>query len=252
MKNLAVLFISSLLTINFLILSSSASYVFSQNNTLQHNNSSLPGTTPNYVPPQYIPPRYMPPPYSPPYSPSPSPQYIPPPYSPSPSPSPQYIPPPYSPPQYIPPPYSPPPNLQCKNLPIFSATDDSFTSNSGTENAIDHNLITSWLRNSLNPWIKIYLGTSRTICGLYIAWWGEGSARIYNFTISLSNDGINFFNYKEGTSSSVRSDMFEYYAFPTPLPSALYLKVTIDYHTENQENQYSNFAGIRELAVIGY
>ena len=66
-------------------------------------------------------------------------------------------------------------------------------------NVTDRDPYTRWSNYGIGSWIQLDLGANYKICSLDISWF-RGEFRRINFTVSLSNDGINFDDVFTGTS----------------------------------------------------
>lgn len=66
-------------------------------------------------------------------------------------------------------------------------------------NVNDGDPYTRWSNYGIGSWIQLDLGANYKICSLDISWF-RGEFRQINFTVSLSNDGINFDKVFTGTS----------------------------------------------------
>jgi hypothetical protein len=128
----------------------------------------------------------------------------------------------------------------CSPLTIASV---SANGNDGNvpSNAIDGNLNTRWSRGGVGSYITMDLGSSKTVCGVNVAWY-QGNTRRNNFVISLSTNGSTFQSALSGQSSGTTNNR-ESYTF-TPR-SARYVRVTVNGNTVN------NWASITELQVPG-
>jgi hypothetical protein len=132
---------------------------------------------------------------------------------------------------------------QCQPPQIIGIT---ATGNDGNipENTIDGNSITTrWSNFGLPSQITYNLGTEQPICSVDIAWY-RGNLRINTFTVSVSNDGVNFQNIPSltGKKSSGTTVALEANDI-TPPVSAKYVRVTVTGNTEN------NWASISEVAI---
>ena len=109
-------------------------------------------------------------------------------------------------------------------------------------NAVDNKLNTRWSNIGLPSWIEFDLDSSQTICYVDIAWY-RGNLRVNTFTISVSDDKINYEDILT-TQNTGTTKSFERYNIPdTP---ASYLRITV---TGNSEN--NNYASISEMDVYG-
>ena len=92
-------------------------------------------------------------------------------------------------------------------------------------------------------WIEADLGSSQNICHVDISRY-RGNLRTNTFTISVSNDKINYQDIFDGQSSGTTKS-FERY--DVPYTQARFLKITF---YENSED--NNYASISELDIYGY
>jgi subtilisin len=141
---------------------------------------------------------------------------------------------------------SPPPSSSCdNNLPISGATSSGSQSTFGPTNAIDNNFNTKWYSTFIvNPWIRLDLGTSKSICSVDIAW-ADGTSRQYSFFISVSGDGTNFNTIFTGKSSGTTTSPQKYSFTET---SARYIQITI---TQSHVGSANSIAQISEIDVFG-
>src|SRR2546425_8280629 len=126
----------------------------------------------------------------------------------------------------------------CQNSPIAAVTAIGSDGNIPA-NAIDGNLTTRWSNLGVGSWIKLDLGTPKTVCNVDIAWY-NGNLRSNNFVISTSTDGNTFANVYTGTSSGTTAS-FENYNFADV--TARYVMITVNGNTGN------NWASISEINI---
>jgi len=136
----------------------------------------------------------------------------------------------------------------CKNIPVsgISAIGDDGAGNVAA-NTLDNNLGTRWSHGGAGSWIRPDLGSTKVICSVDIAWY-KGDQRMYNFVISLSNDGINFKKVFTGHSSGTTLSP-ERYEFADFLPTNIYgryVKIIVN------TNSVNSFASVTEINVNGY
>jgi hypothetical protein len=105
------------------------------------------------------------------------------------------------------------------------------------KNTLDNNLGTRWTNFGLPSSISYDYGTTKTVCDMDIAWY-RGDRRVNTFTISASNDNVNYFTIGSGKSSGLTSG-FERYNFPDT--NARYLRITITENTEGDHASISEF-----------
>jgi hypothetical protein len=106
------------------------------------------------------------------------------------------------------------------------------------QNTLDNNLNTRWSNPGFPSWIQYDLGESQPICNVDIAWY-RGNLRVNTFTISASNDGINFTPIFSGQSSG-KTIGLERYDIPNVI--AKYMRITV---TGNTEISWSSITEVR-------
>jgi hypothetical protein len=150
------------------------------------------------------------------------------------------------------PPPPPPPTVKpeegCKDnsLPISGVTSSGFQSSFPPNNAIDNNLNTKWWSTVMvDPFITLDLGSSKSVCGVDIAWADGVRPYPYRFDISASTDGTSFTKVFSGTSSGTTSSPEKY---SIPLTQARYVKITI---TESTLGATRSIAEISEIDIFG-
>jgi hypothetical protein len=129
----------------------------------------------------------------------------------------------------------------CANLPINGVTASSFETGYPASNAIDNDFSTRWSSPSSGSWIRVDLGSTKSICSVDIAWF-KGNQREYHFVIATSTDGTTFTNKFSGDSSGTTLNS-EKYTFSST--NARYVRVTVNGNTQN------SFASMYELDVFG-
>ena len=136
----------------------------------------------------------------------------------------------------------PPQPSQCgSNLPIGGVTARGFQSGYPPSNAIDNNFGTRWSHSLFGSWIRVDLGSTKSICSVNIAWF-NGNQRQYHFVIATSTDGTAFTNKVSRDSSGTTSNP-EKYTFAST--NARYIRVTVNGNTQN------NYASMYEIDVRG-
>src|SRR5215203_564795 len=105
------------------------------------------------------------------------------------------------------------------------------------QNTLDNNLNTRWSNLGLPSWIQYDLGESQPICSVDIAWY-RGNLRVNTFTISVSNDGINYQHIFSGQSSGKTAGL-ESYNVPDTIGQ--YMRITV---TGNTENSWSSITEV--------
>lgn len=136
--------------------------------------------------------------------------------------------------------------LTCNNnLPISSATSSGNLATFPPSNAIDNNPNTVWWSTLIvDPYITLDLGTSKSVCGVDIAY-ADGASHPYRFDVSVSTDGTTFTNVLSGTSTGTTTSP-EKYNFPPA--QVRYVKITI---TESTAGIQTSIARISEIDVFG-
>jgi F5/8 type C domain len=127
------------------------------------------------------------------------------------------------------------------NLPIGGVTASGFQTGYPPSNAIDNNFGTRWSHSLFGSWIRVDLGSTKSICSVDIAWY-NGNQRKYHFVIATSTDGTTFSNKFSGDSSGTTLNS-EKYTFSST--NARYVRVTVNGNTQN------NYASMYELDVFG-
>jgi hypothetical protein len=131
------------------------------------------------------------------------------------------------------------------NLPVNSATSSGNLPTFLPNNAIDNNPNTWWWSNiTVNPFITLDLGTSKSVCGVDIAW-ADGNSHPYKFDVSVSTDGTSFTKVLSATSTGNTTSPEKYNFPPT---QAKYVKITI---TESTAGAPRSIAEISEIDVFG-
>jgi Concanavalin A-like lectin/glucanases superfamily/F5/8 type C domain len=126
------------------------------------------------------------------------------------------------------------------NLPI-SAVTASGNDGNVPSNVLDNNLNTRWSNLGVGSWIRVDLGSTKTICSVDIAWY-KGNERKSSFVISTSTDGTTFTTVFSGSSSGTTLNQ-EKYTFAST--NARYVKITVNGNTQNA------WASITEIDVYG-
>ena len=127
------------------------------------------------------------------------------------------------------------------NLPIGGVTASGFQTGYPPSNAIDNNFGTRWSSSLSGSWIRVDLGSTKSICSVDIAWY-SGNQRKYHFVIATSTDGTTFTNKFSGDSSGTTLNS-EKYTFSSI--DARYVRVTVNGNTQN------NYASMYEIDVFG-
>ena len=127
------------------------------------------------------------------------------------------------------------------NLPIGGVTASGFQTGYPPSNAIDNDFGTRWSNSLSGSWIRVDLGSTKSICSVDIAWF-SGNQRKYHFVIATSTDGTTFTNKFSGDSSGTTLNS-EKYTFSSI--DARYVRVTVNGNTQN------NYASMYEIDVFG-
>ena len=118
---------------------------------------------------------------------------------------------------------------QCTtNLPISGVTASGNDGNIPS-NVVDNNLNTRWSNAGVGSWIRVDLGSTKSICSVDIAWY-NGNQRQYHFVIATSTDGTTFTNKFSGDSSGSTLNS-EKYSFAST--NARYVRVTVNGNSQN-------------------
>ncbi len=129
----------------------------------------------------------------------------------------------------------------CSNLPISAATANGAESTNPVSNAVDNNLATRWSNLGLGSWIRLDLGSQKTVCSVDISWY-NGNQRVNTFNIAVSNDGTAFTTVFSGKSSGTTTAAEKYDFTDT---QARYVKITVTGNTQ------SDWVSISEIRVFG-
>ena len=137
---------------------------------------------------------------------------------------------------------SPPPtSSSCdKNAPISAVTSNAAQSGNPASAAVDNNLDTRWSNEGLGSWIRLDLGSEKTVCSLDIAWF-KGSERVNSFDVLVSNDGSSFTKIFSGKSSGTTTATEKY---NVPDTKGRYVRITFTGNTVN------DWVGINEIDVF--
>jgi hypothetical protein len=122
--------------------------------------------------------------------------------------------------------------------PTISSTTAIGNDGNVPQNTLDNNLNTRWSNLGFPSWIQYDLGQSQPICNVDIAWY-RGNLRENTFTISVSNDGINFTPIFSGQSSGGTTGLEPY---NVPDTMGRYMRITV---TDNTENSWSSITEVK-------
>jgi hypothetical protein len=136
---------------------------------------------------------------------------------------------------------SPPTSSNCKNnAQISSVTANGAQSTNPASEAIDNDLATRWSNQGLGSWIRLDLGSQKTVCSVDISWF-KGNERQNTFTIAVSNDGNSFTNVFSGKSSGTTTAAEKYDFTDT---QARYVRITVTGNTQ------SDWVSVNEIDVF--
>ena len=127
----------------------------------------------------------------------------------------------------------------CERAQVASVNASTASGVNIAANAVDGSLATRWSGYGAGAAITLDLGSSRTVCGVAIAWY-RGKLRRSPFVVAASNDGSSFGDVFAGTSSGA-SNQPERVDFDDV--DARYLRITVNGNTENK------WASITEIEV---
>lgn len=131
----------------------------------------------------------------------------------------------------------------CGSLKTANVSASGSQPSSPPGNAVDGKLYTGWANDGAGSWIRLDLGSPKTLCSVDIAWY-RGDARTSHFVIRTSLDGEMYLDTYRGNSSGSTGEL-EHYAFEQHV-SARYVKISVYGNTENE------WAAIDEIRVQGY
>jgi F5/8 type C domain len=133
--------------------------------------------------------------------------------------------------------------MNCADIPLTSSSVTASGSDGNLpSNVVDNSLSTRWSNQGIGSWIRVDLGSTKTICSVEIAWY-RGNIRQSDFVIAVSSDGNSFTNVFSGRSSGTTLNP-ENYNFADV--DARYVRITVNGNTEN------TYASITEINVIGF
>ena len=97
----------------------------------------------------------------------------------------------------------------CANIPISAATANGAQSTNPASEAVDNDAATRWSNEGLGSWIRLNLGSQKTVCSVDISWF-NGNQRVNTFEIAVSNDGNTFtkiFSSKSSGTTTLQKNM---------------------------------------------
>ncbi|MDQ5869792.1 MAG: discoidin domain-containing protein, partial [Thermoproteota archaeon] len=129
----------------------------------------------------------------------------------------------------------------CAILPISAVIANGAQSTNPASEAVDNDAATRWSNQGLGSWIRLDLGSEKTICTVDISWF-KGNERVNTFEIAVSNDGTSFttiYSSKSGgkTAAAEKYDVEDI--------KRRYVKITFKGNTQN------DWASINEIDVSG-
>jgi hypothetical protein len=129
----------------------------------------------------------------------------------------------------------------CSNLSISKVKASGAQSGNPASSATDNKLDTRWSKKGTGSWIRIDLGSQKTVCRVDIAWY-NGIERVNSFSISVSKDTKSYTKIFTGKSSGTTTGLERY---DVPDKKARYVKITFT------GNNVNNWASITEIDVYG-
>jgi hypothetical protein len=131
----------------------------------------------------------------------------------------------------------------CSNLPISAVTANDAQSGNPASSAMDNKLDTRWSNEGTGSWIRLDLGSQKTVCRVDIGWY-KGNERVNSFDVSVSNDGSSssFTKIFSGKSSGTTTAIEKYDVSDT---KARYVRITFT------GNNVNDWASITEIDVFG-
>jgi hypothetical protein len=128
----------------------------------------------------------------------------------------------------------------CANLPISAVANGAQATNPASE-AVDNDATTRWSNEGLGSWIRLDLGSQKTVCSVNIAWF-KGNERVNTFEIAVSNDGNTFTKIFSSKSSGTTTAAEKYDVTDS---QGRYVKITVTGNTQ------SDWVSINEIDVFG-
>ena len=129
----------------------------------------------------------------------------------------------------------------CANLPISGVTANGAQSTNPASEAVDNDATTRWSNEGLGSWIRLDLGSQKTVCSVDISWY-NGNQRQNTFEIAVSNDGNTFTKIFSSKSSGTTTATEKYDVTDSP---GRYVKITVTGNTQ------SDWASINEIDIFG-
>lgn len=136
----------------------------------------------------------------------------------------------------------------CENIPPANASASGFETDPKDYNppgeAIDNDLNTWWANQGVPSWLQIDLERPTTLCTVEIAW-NKGDERIYEFTISATNDGNTFTDVFNGKSTG-KTASYEKYDIDNSNPDIKGIKLSF-----TGSSSKGGWVSIKEVKVVG-
>ena len=109
------------------------------------------------------------------------------------------------------------------------------------QKTVDNDAATRWSNEGLNSWIRLDLGSLKTVCSVDISWF-NGNQRVNTFDIAVSNDGNTFTKIFSSKSSGTTTAAEKYDVTDS---QGRYVKITVTGNTQ------SDWVSINEIDVFG-
>ena len=129
----------------------------------------------------------------------------------------------------------------CANLPISAVTANGAQATNPASEAVDNDAATRWSNEGLGSWIRLDLGSQKTVCSVDISWF-NGNQRVNTFEIAVSNDGNTFTKIFSSKSSGTTTAAEKYDVTDS---QGRYVKITVTGNTQ------SDWVSINEIDVFG-
>src|SRR5918999_4364761 len=129
----------------------------------------------------------------------------------------------------------------CEKLPVVKVGANGARGAASAEFAVDGDPDTRWANQAVGSFIQLDLGIKKVLCAIDIAWY-RGDVRLYNFVVSVSNDGANFKDIVSASSSGQTTSLEKYNIQDL---IARYVRVTVYGNTDN------DLGSITEMVVQG-
>lgn len=129
----------------------------------------------------------------------------------------------------------------CANLPISGVKANGAQATNPASEAVDNDATTRWSNQGLGSWIRLDLGSQKTVCSVNISWY-NGNLRQNTFEIAVSNDGNTFTKIFSSKSSGTTTAAEKYDVTDS---QGRYVKITVTGNTQ------SDWVSITQIDVIG-